>query len=177
MNEENEGLVLNLTGADTSGGDFEAVRAGTYDASVFEVKLEKTQGGEGKKLPAGTPMLNIQFRLTGEDSTGQSVENRRVFRRYTIPPKEINGTPYEHYDKLNGMLVKLLAAIGYDEAEVTGGSFQLDREDMEGRECKVTVTKKQRVVDGQKVDIWDNDVVAVRPITATAESASATALL
>jgi len=160
-----EGLVLNLAGADTSATDFDALPPATYDATVYEVTLKETEN-EGK-LPAGTPYFNVQFRIEGE-----KYENRRVFRKFFVTPKEINGEPYKAYDKMNGMLVNFFKAIGYDEAEVMGGSFSPDFEDMCGRECRITVTRRERKIDGVGTGIFDNDVSSVKPAGTPATTAT-----
>ena len=76
MADSGSGLgPLNLSDADTKG--FEAVEAGRYNAEIFEMKwtLLRTRGTGS--LPAGTPMVKVQFKLTDE-----GVENRRVFANY-----------------------------------------------------------------------------------------------
>lgn len=52
------------------GGNYEPVPAGSYNATVYEAKLEEVRSGDN----AGKPRLNVQFALTGE-----GVNNRRVF--------------------------------------------------------------------------------------------------
>lgn len=52
------------------GGSYEPVPAGSYNATIFDVKSETVKSGDN----AGKPRYNIQFALTGE-----GVNNRRVF--------------------------------------------------------------------------------------------------
>lgn len=157
------GLNLNLSNADVKG--FDAIPANTYDATVYEVSMGETKGGEGSKLPGGTPFLNVQFKIDGGE-----YDNRRVFRKFIIPPAKVNGKAYEHKAMMEGMLVKFFLAIGYDEAEVTGEDFEPELEDLVGRECRVTV--KYREADEEKGYPASNDVTAVRPRSeATAGSA------
>lgn len=56
--------------ASTQGGDYGVVPAGSYNATVFEVKSETVRSGPNE----GKPRYNIQFKLSGE-----GVNNRRVF--------------------------------------------------------------------------------------------------
>src|ERR1051325_3030194 len=125
---------LNLAGADLKG--FDPIDSGTYNATVFNVELKETKGGEDAKLPAGTPMWNVQFRISQEP-----YENRRVFRQFVIAPAVVDGKPYEHKAKMDGILVRFLMAIGYSQDEITSGDFNPSFEDMAGRECRVVVRK------------------------------------
>lgn len=52
------------------GGSLGAIPAGSYNATVFDAKLEEVRSGPNE----GKPRLNIQFRISG----GQ-YDNRRVF--------------------------------------------------------------------------------------------------
>lgn len=56
--------------ATTSGGDYSPIPAGSYNATVYDIKQEEVKSGPN----AGKPRFNIQFRI----SEGQH-ENRRVF--------------------------------------------------------------------------------------------------
>ena len=53
-----------------TGGSYEPVPAGSYNASIYNIELEKVRSGPNE----GKPRFNIQFRI----SEGQ-YENRRVF--------------------------------------------------------------------------------------------------
>jgi hypothetical protein len=157
--------LLNLADADLSG--FEAVLAGTYEAQVHEVTWKETSG-KGK-LPKGTPMLNVQFKLDGTDEEGKSVKNRRVFYTLVIPPEKINGKAYEHAGMMKANLVRFLIAIGYSKEEVMGGSFDPDPDDMKGRNCRVVVARREYVPEGvdpetnpEDVQI-QNEVKSVKP--------------
>src|SRR5436305_15185672 len=77
------GKNLHLSGAQESSG-FDAVPAGWYRATVFEVSMKETKGSEGAKLPAGTAMINVKFQI----SEGEH-ENRRMFRSYVIAPAKM----------------------------------------------------------------------------------------
>lgn len=157
------GLNLNLKDADVKG--FDAIPANTYDATVYEVTMGETKGSEGSKLPAGTPFINVQFKIDGGE-----YDNRRVFRKFIIPPAKVNGKPYEHKAMMEGMLVKFFVALGFDEDAVTAESFEPELEDLVGRECRVTV--KYKAEDTERGYPASNDVTAVRPRSeATAGSA------
>lgn len=137
--------LLDLSGADTKG--FEALDAGAYEAEVFNVENKATKGGENAKMPEGTPMLNVQFRILGRkgETIGEDSEvyNRRVFNSFVIAPEKIGGKKYEHKAMMDGQLVRFFKSIGYDEAEVMSGSFDPDFEDMKGRSCTLTVSKEE----------------------------------
>lgn len=67
------GISLNITSEDLAAaeaGSYSVVPAGSYNATIYEAKLEQVKSGPNE----GKPRLNIQFKLTGE-----GVENRRVF--------------------------------------------------------------------------------------------------
>jgi hypothetical protein len=59
-----------LSSASSSSGPMQAIPAGSYNASIFDVKQEEVRSGPNE----GKPRLNVQFRI----SDGQ-YENRRVF--------------------------------------------------------------------------------------------------
>lgn len=162
--------LLNLAGADTSGGDFPAMPAGTYEAEVYDIGLKETKGGPEAKLPGGTKMLNFQFRITEDrevefkgGSVG-SVENRRVFRSYTIAPEG-----YEKKAMMDGMIVNLLVALGEDKDEVMSETYDFDPENLKNRPCRVTlgVKLKYNVPTDEEYEIvdaedYENEVKGVK---------------
>lgn len=157
------GLNLNLSSADLKG--FDAIPAGTYDAVVYEVSMGETKGSEGSVLPAGTPYLNVQFKVDGGE-----YDNRRVFRKFIIAPAKIGNKAYEHKGMMDGMLARFFMGIGYDESEVIADDFEPEMEDIQGRECRIQV--KYRPADDDKGYPAQNEVAAVRPRSeATAGSA------
>lgn len=166
--------VLDLTGADTS--TFDAIPAARYKATVWEVKWDATKGGENAKLPAGSPLLKVQFKLSDEyqdveyvNDDGQKTKigkNRRVFGQWSIPPADYDP---EKAAKLKGMLVNMLLGLGYEEKAVTKGNFKLDLEDMTGREC-VVVVGKQEYPKGS--GSWNNPVNGVKPAGSVATGSS-----
>lgn len=124
------GLALNLAGADKGG--FDAIPSDTYDCAIQEVTMTEVKGEDGN-LPKGTPGLNIQFRVVGGE-----FDNRRLFNTYWIAPKK-----YEKKAMMDGMLSRFFVALGYDEAEVTGGTFEPDTEDLVGKELRVVVGQRE----------------------------------
>ena len=157
------GLNLNLKGADLKG--FDAIPAGTYDAIVYEASMGETKGSEGSALPAGTPFVNIQFKIDGGD-----YHNRRVFRKFIIAPDKVNGKKYEHKAMMDGMLARFFLALGYSEDEVISDDFNPDMEDLNGKECRITVKYKAETDQYPA----QNEVAAVRP---RAEATAGSALL
>lgn len=150
------GLNLDLSGASES--NFDVIPSGTYDAVVFDVQQKATKGGPTAKLPAGTPMLSVQFKLVGGD-----VDNRRVFTNYVIAPEKIKdaetGRTVKNENKgtSDGILYGFLKALGYDPDAIKSGQFALDFDDMKGRECRVKVG--QREYQGE----MQNEVKGVKP--------------
>lgn len=153
--------VLDLSGADSGG--FDALDTGTYDATIFSCEWRQTKGKEGAKLPAGTPMLNVQFRVSQEP-----YENRRVFRSYVIAPVKIGNKLNENKSKSDGILAKFLEDAGYPTEVVKSGDFQINFDDMAGRELRVSVKKKLKYdFTGDEAtatsDDYDNEVVGTKP--------------
>lgn len=154
--------VLDLSGADTSG--FDAMPSGRYRCSIFSAEMTETKGSESSKLPAGTPMIKVQWQVhfNVNDPEDAQYENRRLFSNYSIPP-----AGYENEAKLKGMLVRFLVALGYEESEVTGKKFNLDIEDLVGKDADVTVGQKP---DYHDPEVMTNDVKGVRPAGSSAAS-------
>src|SRR4051794_30340494 len=119
--------LLNLS--ENEQRDFDAIAPGRYFAEVYECEMRETGGG---KLPKGTPMIWIHFKVTGRvgEDDGPSDEsqfyNRRLFRNLIVPPETLDGKPYKSFKQFNGMIVRFFVALGYDEDEVTGGDFDPD---------------------------------------------------
>lgn len=154
-------MPINLSNADTSAGDFTPIKPGTYPASVFEAAWGETQGSAGSKLPKGTPFINVQFKIDttdvfdtdGKDLTGM---DRRAFTRYIIAPEKIGNKKYEHKEKMDGMLVRFLTAIGYESDEVMAeDGYDPDLEDFGGRECSVVLAVEEYLPNDPDFD--DND--------------------
>ena len=139
--------TLDLSGADTKG--FEPIPAGSYNCTVFSAEMGETSG-QGK-TPAGTPKLNVRFRVSDDP-----YENRALWANYVIPPDD-----YEKAPQLKGMFVRFLTALGYDEKKIVSGKFNLDLEDLAGRECVVTVKVEPKF--GGQPDEMTNTVTGVKP--------------
>lgn len=139
--------TLDLSGADLKG--FEPVPAGSYPCTIYEATMGETSG-QGK-LPQGTPKLQITFVVTEGEFA-----KRRFWGNYVIPPND-----YEKAAQLKGMLVRFLVALGYDEKKLTSGKFNLDLEDIQGRECVVTVKIEPRF--GGEEGEMTNTVTGVKP--------------
>lgn len=151
--------VLDLSQAESGG--FDALDSGTYSATVKEVTMSETKGREGAALPAGTPMLKVQFRIDEEP-----YNNRRVFSQYVFAgAKKADGSKNENQQKTLGIFVSFLEAIGYDPAEIKSGKFALAEEmdNMLGRPCRVAVKKKQKYGTKPEDNEWDNEVTGVKP--------------
>ena len=153
---------LDLSGADLKG--FEALDAGRYDAEVFEMIWDIVKNASGKgKLPAGTPMLKVQFKLLNPMIGGETIDqDRRVFGQYPVPPKD--------YDKqkaaiMNGMIARLFIGLGDTEETVKSATFEPDLQDYISRPCVVTISKDPKkdatgaIVEGE----FNNPVKGVKP--------------
>ena len=157
------GGLLNLTDGNEKG--FDPLPPGAYLCEVFSVEMAETKG-EGK-LPK-SPMLKVQWKVLStrdgetevfdeEDGKATKLENRRFFGQNVMPPKEIDGKPYEHYEMMLGQVVRLFLALGYDEKEVKNPKgFDPDFDDMVGRQAIVTV--------GRDMEYGSNPVKGVKPV-------------
>lgn len=168
--------VLDLSGADTSG--FDALPAGSYHCEVYKVEMQETKGGPNAKLPAGTPRMNVQFRVLGKTGEAEQGEesphyNRRLFNGYTFPPaKAADGSKYpaDKAAKMKGMIARFFVALGYTEEEVVSNEFAPDFEEMPGRACIVTIKVKQKY-NGAEGEL-DNEVTGVKPAQSNALATS-----
>jgi hypothetical protein len=125
--------ILDLSGADTSG--FEALPTSSYDCTVYEVEMTETRGGAGAKLPTGTPMVKVQFRIKdGEEHAGHP-----FWTNFPLPDKT-----YENAGKTLGNFVNFLSALGEDADKVKTKGFDLNKlSSLQGRECVVRVTREE----------------------------------
>jgi hypothetical protein len=153
---------LNLSDADTSG--FEAIDPGRYNAEVFQITMDavKNTRGEGK-MPAGTPMVKVQFKLIS-DAAGkeEGILNRRAFVTYVIPPKDYDKAKAA---KIKGMLANFFIALGESEETVRSNKFDPDFEDYIGRPCVVVLGKEPKRDSAGNVipDEYNNPVKGVKP--------------
>jgi hypothetical protein len=146
--------ILDLSGADTSG--FEAIDAGSYNATVFEVELVETSG-QGK-LPQGVPMAKVQFAIQDDGPA----KNRRIFNNYPLP----NNEQSENASIMQGNFVKFLTALGEDEKKIKTKGFDLSSlEDLVGKPCVIKVAKEVYKRDPADEETWQmtNPVKSVKP--------------
>lgn len=121
---------------------------GTYTAVIDEVTMTETKGtNPDAKLPAGTPVINVRFKVNEDEIPGDDMLpepdsedvtprfSRTVYKGYVIAPKK-----YANKQALDNILYGFLKSIGYDAEEVKSGKFSLDPEDMAGRSCKLNLT-------------------------------------
>jgi hypothetical protein len=145
---------LNLGGADLSAGDFEAIDPGRYNAEVFAMEMDAVKN-EGK-LPVGTPMIKVTFRITDGD-----YEGRKLWKQMAIPPSD--------YDKkkaatMKGIIANFFIGLGDSQEDVTADGFSPDFDDYLGRECVVVVAKVPKKVNGEIVKgEFNNPVNGVKP--------------
>jgi Protein of unknown function (DUF669) len=154
--------VLDLTSADTRG--FEALESGTYDCELFEYKWDSTKGGttpdgREKKMPEGTPLLKLQFKVIEPE-----FENRRLFDQFVIPPNDYDP---EKRDKMLGALVRFFVAMGMEESEVKSKKFKMNEtlDNLIGEPVKVTVGQEAIPYGARKGEL-SNPVKGYKRITA-----------
>ena len=172
-------MPINLSNADTSGGDFTPIKPGSYPASVFEAEWGETQGSSGSKLPKGTPYINVQFKVDTTDAvdiTGKELNgsDRRVFRSYIIAPEKIGNKKYEHKEMMDGMLVRFLTAIGYSSDEVMAeDGHDPDLADFGGRECSVVLAVEEYLPNDPDYDENDEPIKKKRNVVKGVKKAGA----
>lgn len=143
--------ILDLSYGDTAG--FDAVDAGSYACTVYEITMEETSG-QGK-LPAGVPMVNVQFACQEEKFL-----NRRFFNRYPLPSQD----QHANAAFMVGNFINLLVALGEDEQKVKTKGFNPEKlEDLVGRECVVRVGKELYKRSPEDEGDWTNPVKSVKP--------------
>lgn len=127
-------IKLNLVDADEQ--SFDPVPTGRYNVEIHSIEPVKIAADSEGKLPPNTPGMNVRFRILDEETAdGTRVENRAVFRRYYFAPEG-----YEKKKAMDGMLVRFLKAVGEEEDVLKSGKYELEPEELVGRECVVQVT-------------------------------------
>jgi hypothetical protein len=160
--------ILDLSGADTTG--FDAVDAGSYNATVYEISMVETSG-QGK-LPQGTPMVKVQFAAQDEE-----VNNRRFFTNYPLPNEEQQPDSAKRNRGL-GMFVNFLVSLGEDEKKIKTKGFDPDNlQDLVGRECVVRVGKELYKRNPDDEGEWTNPVKAVKPAGSSTSGGTSSDLL
>jgi len=158
------GLGLNLAGADISGSGFEALPAGPYHCAVKKVEIKHTTGDSGS-LPKGTPYLNVQYSV--KEGEGK---NRVFFGKYFMAPKEIDGKPYEHKQKMDAMLGGFFKALGYLEDQITKKGFDPDPDELIGKELTVTVKQIRKYGTEPEDGVMDNEISGIKPLESGSSS-------
>lgn len=161
------GGPLDLSGADLKG--FDPIEPGRYNAEVVEMTSDAVKNADGSgKMPAGTPMIKVQFRITDEP-----YENRRVFVSYTVPPKDYDE---KKAAQMKGMIVRMFVAFGNKEEDVLTKKFDPDYEDYIGRTCVVVVGKEQKKTRAGELipDEFNNPVKGIKPAGSIPEGSPAT---
>ena len=98
-------------------GDYKPLPAGTYQATIFDVKLDKFK--PNTKNP-GRPYYNVQFRI----SDGQTGANRRLFQMIGLFPKWSSGSD-------NFTLFRFLSAVTGKSEKTVRAEANKDRADFE----------------------------------------------
>jgi hypothetical protein len=162
------GSPLDLSGADTTG--FAALDAGRYQAEVFELSWDSVKNSDGTgKMPAGTPMLKVQFKILEPRIDDKVIDqDRRAFTQYVIPPK---GYDAKKAATMKGMVARFFMAIGFTEEQVKSPKFDPDFEDLKGRPCVVTLNK-YLYPDDPETGEWRNSVKGVKPAGSVVGAAS-----
>jgi len=156
---------LNLADADLSG--FDPIEPGRYNAEVFDISWDAVKNTDGTgKMPAGTPMLKIQFKITDE-----GLVNRRVFVTYVNPPKDYDQAKAQ---KMRGMIARFFIALGISEETVRGKGFDPDFEELKGTPCVVVVGKEAKRTRGGEIieGEYNNPVKGVKPAGSIVSQAS-----
>jgi hypothetical protein len=155
---------LNLT--DWEEVSYEAVPTGKYWFEIMDAEERETQGGDGAKLPKGTPMIWVHLRLTGrvgEDSgpdENSPYYNKRVFSNMPVPPADYDPKKRR---MMNGRLVNFYKGVGYTEEEITSGEFEPDADELYERQGIVQVRKEKDKRDSSG-QTFTNSVQAFFPL-------------
>lgn len=137
---------LNLTDFDEP-TSYDAVQPGKYFVTVEDAEDRETQGGENAKMPEGTPLIWVHFKVTGkvgEEEQGEDESpfyNRRFFRNLVVPPEDYDSKKRK---QMNGMLVSLYRACGWTMEEITSGTFNVEAQDLIERKLIVQVNRRAR---------------------------------
>jgi hypothetical protein len=142
----------------SSGGSYDPIPAGSYNATVFNVTLEQVKSGPNE----GKPRFNIQFRISGGN-----YDNRRVFGYIAL---YVGGDFWKTQ--------AFFKALGYD---MKSGDFSVPEiADLLGKSIgvRVKVGKDQNGADRNEVSGFDpatsvDDLMASIGATPAATSATA----
>ena len=100
---------------------FEPLPSGTYSAIVFKGELKVA--GEAAKHP-GSNYIAWEFNITEE-----GYEKRKAWMNTSLVPTAL------------GMLKRFLKAVGYTDDELNNPEFELDIDEVTGRDCRLVVTE------------------------------------
>lgn len=132
---------------------FEALDAGAYNCTVYEVEMRETSGNG--KLPQGVPMVWVSFATQDEGA-----ENHRFFNNYPIPTSEQSKSA----SIMQNNFVQFLVALGNDEAKIKSKGFDPSKlDDLVGAECVVRVGKELYKRSEDDEGQWTNPVKSVKP--------------
>lgn len=165
---------LNLSDADLSG--IEPIPSGTeLRSEVFSAEWTAIKADSQGKMPGGTPGLKVQIKVLNEGE-GSQYYNRRVFNNFWIPGE---GYDKDKGAKMRGMLVNFLIAVGYSKEEVMNGSFQVDPDELQGREfiMRVGVKAAQKDSDGNEIYPAQNTLLAAKHLSEGAATPATSGLL
>lgn len=163
---------LNLTDFDEPTG-YDPVPPGKYFATVEDAEDRETQGGEGKKMPEGTPMVWLHFKITGkvgeeEQGEGTPYYNKRAFRQLVVPPADYDPTKRK---QMNGMLVSMYRGLGWTMDEITSGEFNIEAQDLIERSCIIQVNRRARkdADTKQPTGEYENQILGFFPVESAGE--------
>lgn len=137
---------LDLGDADIRG--FAPIDPGRYNAEIIEIKWDAVKN-PGGKLPVGTPMLKVQFKVINPQINNEVTDqDRRVFTQYVNPPKDYH--PQKRATML-GMLARFFMALGFTEEDVRKPSFNPDFKELEGTPVVVTLGREPKKDKGGNI--------------------------
>lgn len=147
---------LNLS----DGEEFTPLPIGTYNAEVFKFTPGAVKNADGTgALPAGTPNISVQFKVTDEPYV-----NRRLFQTYFFPGPDYD---QEKAKNMKGAFITLLKALGIPEEEIRSKKgYTPDYDSLLG--TPVVVSVGQRPYNGE----MQNTVRSVRPAGSATSSDS-----
>lgn len=118
---------------------FEPIPAGTYAATVFEGEVK--EAGPEAKHP-GSQYIAWTFKIQEEPYVG-----RQAWLNSSL------------VDKALPMLKRFLKAVGYTDDQLNTPEFELDLDDVKGRECRIVLT----VGTNPRTDEPNNSIKRVLP--------------
>lgn len=149
--------------------DAAPVPAGKYRVSVADAELRQTSGNG--KLPEGWTIIWTRLKIEEPlfeplDDEGKPVDviGKSVFNQTTIPQQKLDdGSDYKNYKMMNGILYRTLLAYGYTKEEMNSGEFELDEEDLKGRQAIATVARSTWTDPDTNEEVPKNDVKGLKP--------------